>query len=99
MNGGPYSYGQYHGELNSVFNNGRDSLDAENKKVTIWGEIVRTTDDYAARGLIDPLTNLSNKPVWISTGTKDSTVNPEITTMQKEFYEKYESNVFFQEDF
>ena len=54
MNGGPYSYGPYHQELNELFNSGeRGTVDGDNLKVTTLTELVNTVLDDESFGRID----------------------------------------------
>lgn len=48
-----------------------------------------------AAGLIDPLNNLKNMPVYILSNTEDTQVPPAMHDAQKMFYDTFESNVQF----
>ena len=49
----------------------------------------------AAAGLIDPVTNLKNMPIYILSNTQDTQVDPALHDAQKLFYDTFESNVQF----
>ena len=49
----------------------------------------------AAAGLIDPVTNLKNMPIYILSNTEDTQVDPALHDAQKMFYDTFESNVQF----
>jgi len=65
MNGGPYSSGRFH----EKFNRARPLRLPEEEKAMMekeyFGEIVKAAEDAASLGLIDPLSNLKGKPVFV----------------------------------
>jgi poly(3-hydroxybutyrate) depolymerase len=48
-----------------------------------------TTDAYANSGDIDPTSNLADEPVWLWSGTQDTTVKPAVMNALQSYYAHY----------
>jgi predicted esterase len=60
-------------------------------------ELVTITNNNAAAGLVDALTNLANHKVWLFSGTLDSTVKQAVMNELNAYYLNFVggSNVFY----
>lgn len=65
--------------------------------VSTWGKSVEVAQKAEQDGLIDPLSNLENAPVYISSGSNDTNVPRMFQIFQKDFYEHFKAKLNFTE--
>ncbi|MEU7015714.1 PHB depolymerase family esterase [Streptomyces sp. NPDC046385] len=53
----------------------------------------QTTRDWSAQGLVDPVANLSGDPVYVFSGTGDTTVKQPVATALADFYGRFGARV------
>ncbi|MFO0324479.1 MAG: PHB depolymerase family esterase [Burkholderiales bacterium] len=62
--------------------------------------LVKTTQEWAQEGLIDPLANMSNSRVYVFSGANDSVVKPTTSTSLVSYYQRFvtPANVVHKQD-
>lgn len=56
-------------------------------------KLEQTTRDWAAQGLVDPVTNLAGDPVYVFSGTGDTTVKQPVATALADYYGHFGARV------
>jgi predicted esterase len=93
ISGGPYMAEKYYpfGGLSTPLN------EYDRNAETLAPKIIADAIENNADGLIDPLSNLSNMPIYIMSNKEDTTVPPQMHNAQRLFYENFGANIEFVE--
>ncbi|GAA3387272.1 extracellular catalytic domain type 2 short-chain-length polyhydroxyalkanoate depolymerase [Streptomyces roseoviridis] len=86
---GPYHCAQ--NSLSTALNACMDTLqDLQSSRLE------RTTRDWSARGMVDPVSHLSGDPVYVFSGTNDATVKQPVATALADYYGRFGARVRYQ---
>ena len=104
ISGGSYAASQFHVIYSDLVKGagliiGGSYGDKPHEGETSYAEEgIELANEYAAEGLIDPLSNLENDPVYIFSGGIDTTVPQIKQRAQETFYENYNANLMWVDD-